>query len=117
MLQVSQDREHLPQFLIRLCAGVGGLVATSQLICGLIQAIVKYYCCNKGASGSSPNSAIRAATGNPNNSPSNQEPNASVDASTIKTAALIPPQDRVKKPSTAGANVVTLQQVERLMQD
>ena len=46
-VRVAQDRESLPQFLVRLCAGVGGLCATSQLVCVLIKAGVEYYCCTK----------------------------------------------------------------------
>ena len=37
----------MAQFLTRLCAGVGGLAATSKLICGLVDAAIKAYCCNK----------------------------------------------------------------------
>jgi len=33
---VTQDRQPLWQFLIRLCAGVGGIFATSQIISGLL---------------------------------------------------------------------------------
>ena len=33
---VSQDREPLWQFLVKLCAGVGGIVATSQLLSSLL---------------------------------------------------------------------------------
>jgi hypothetical protein len=32
-----QDREPIWQFLVRLCAGVGGLAATSRIVCGLLQ--------------------------------------------------------------------------------
>ncbi len=42
---VSQDREHLAQFLVRLCAGVGGLVATSKIVCHLVKSLVEMYCC------------------------------------------------------------------------
>ena len=31
-VRVAQDREPLAQFIIRLCAGVGGLVATSKVL-------------------------------------------------------------------------------------
>ena len=44
-VEVTTDREHLVQFLVRLCAGVGGLVATSQLLCGLAKHLVSLLCC------------------------------------------------------------------------
>ena len=44
-VEVTTDREHLVQFLVRLCAGVGGLVATSQLLCGLVKHLVSLLCC------------------------------------------------------------------------
>ena len=43
----AQDREPLWQFLVRLVAGVGGLVSTSQIICGLIKPLVNFICCRK----------------------------------------------------------------------
>ena len=107
-VRVSQDREPLPQFLIRLCAGVGGLVATSQLVCGLIQAAIKYYCCGVD---------VAAGAGSRSGSASSARAPPGAGSGEIKTAGLIPPQERIKKPSTAGANVVTLQEVEKLMHD
>jgi len=44
----SQDREGAAQFLIRLCAGVGGLVAVSKMVAGLVKALVDFYCCGFG---------------------------------------------------------------------
>jgi len=35
---------------VRLCAGVGGLVAVSKMICGLIKAAVSWYCCSSSDS-------------------------------------------------------------------
>ena len=40
-----QDREPLAQFLVRLCAGVGGLVACSKMVCHLLKSLVEMYCC------------------------------------------------------------------------
>ena len=48
-VKVMQDREPIWQFLVRLCAGVGGLVATSQLACALLKGMIDYYCCLKGS--------------------------------------------------------------------
>ena len=46
-VRVVQDRESLPQFLVRLCASVGGLCATSHLLCLLVKAAIEFYCCKK----------------------------------------------------------------------
>ena len=35
------------QFLVRLCAGVGGLVATSTIVSNLIKNMVDFYCCKR----------------------------------------------------------------------
>jgi len=42
---VNQDREPLVQFLVRLCAAVGGLVACSKMVCLLLKSLVEMYCC------------------------------------------------------------------------
>ena len=39
------SRLGLFQFLVRLCASVGGLVATSQIVCGLLKSLLEYLCC------------------------------------------------------------------------
>ena len=39
---VNQDRESIWQFLLKLCSGVGGIIATSQMLCDLIRNIVSY---------------------------------------------------------------------------
>ena len=44
-----QDREPLAQFLVRLCAGVGGLVACSKMVCHLLKSLVEMYCCRIGS--------------------------------------------------------------------
>ena len=44
-----QDREPLAQFLVRLCAGVGGLVACSKMVCHLLKSLVEMYCCRAGS--------------------------------------------------------------------
>merc|ERR1712117_362934 len=46
---VNQDREPLAQFLVRLCAGVGGLVACSKMVCHLLKSLVEMYCCRIGS--------------------------------------------------------------------
>ena len=38
-------REGFFQFLIRLCASVGGLVATSTIVCGLVKNFISFVCC------------------------------------------------------------------------
>lgn len=102
-IKAFQDREPMIQFLIRLCAGVGGLVATSQLICGCIKSIIDFYCCKrvemlKKASISSP---VKASTGLLiNDQRIANKINADESSST---------SDAVKQ------NAVTLQEVERLM--
>ena len=35
------------QFLVRLCAGVGGLVATSAIVSNLVKNLVDFYCCKR----------------------------------------------------------------------
>jgi len=44
-VEVTKDRLGLLQFLVRLCASVGGLVATSQIVCGLLKSLLEYLCC------------------------------------------------------------------------
>jgi len=44
-VEVTKDREGFFSFLVRLCAGVGGLVATSTIVCGLLKNFVEYICC------------------------------------------------------------------------
>lgn len=44
-VEVTKDRLGLFQFLVRLCASVGGLVATSQIVCGLLKSLLEYLCC------------------------------------------------------------------------
>ena len=48
-VEVTTDREHLVQFLVRLCAGVGGLVACSKMVCHLLKSLVEMYCCRIGS--------------------------------------------------------------------
>ena len=52
------SREPVFQFLVRLCASVGGLVATSALLSSLVKNLVSFLCCLGPASS-------RAATGSP----------------------------------------------------
>ena len=108
-VKVMHDREPLLTFLVRLCAGVGGLVATSGLVCGLIQAAIRFYCC-------------RGGKGDVNRKKSD-------DGKGFKTADLILPGERVKSTACqAGESVVaghpaggqhpqglTLQQVEKII--
>ena len=54
-VEVTKDREGLLQFLVRLCASVGGLVSTSYIVCGLAKQLVEAVCCQR--SGSSPTKA------------------------------------------------------------
>jgi len=44
-VEVTKDREGFFQFLIRLCASVGGLVATSTIVCGLVKSFISFVCC------------------------------------------------------------------------
>ena len=44
-VEVTKDRECLVQFLVRLCASVGGLVSTSHILCGLAKQLVEAVCC------------------------------------------------------------------------
>jgi len=44
-VEVTKDRLGLFQFLVRLCASVGGLVATSKILCGLLKSLLEYLCC------------------------------------------------------------------------
>ena len=44
---VNQDRESIWQFLLKLCSGVGGIIATSQLLCDLLRSIVSFCTQNK----------------------------------------------------------------------
>jgi len=44
-VEVTKDREGFFQFLIRLCASVGGLVATSTIVCGLVKNFISFVCC------------------------------------------------------------------------
>jgi len=44
-VEVTKDREGFFQFLVRLCASVGGLVATSTIVCGLVKNCVEFICC------------------------------------------------------------------------
>ncbi len=96
-----QDREGLAQFLVRLCAGIGGLVATSQIVCGLLKTAVDFYCCKrevgKGVSAAAP-------------------------PHMAKTADLLAPEDRrpptmASAAATAGeaSGVVTLAEAEKLI--
>ena len=105
-VKVMQDREGLVTFLVRLCAGVGGLVATSGLVCGLIQAVVNFYCCGIRGDGGKAASA--------------RDGGKSADGKAgYKVADLILPGERVKseplKKEPNGQAGLTLQQVERLI--
>eukprot|EP00092_Neocalanus_flemingeri_P004127 GFUD01004440.1.p1 GENE.GFUD01004440.1~~GFUD01004440.1.p1 ORF type:complete len:393 (+),score=99.68 GFUD01004440.1:92-1270(+) len=46
-VEVTKDREGFFQFLVRLCASVGGLVATSAIVCGLVKNFISFVCCWK----------------------------------------------------------------------
>ena len=39
---VNQDRESIWQFLLKLCSGVGGIFATSQIICDVLRNIISF---------------------------------------------------------------------------
>ncbi len=103
-----QDREALAQFLVRLCAGVGGLVATSQIICGLLKSAVDFYCCRREGG-----RLAKAESSSPPFPPSQ-----------TSTADLLVPGERIKRPSYAGQQrqqqasqhgAVTLQEAEKLI--
>ena len=47
----TTHREGFLQFLVRLCASVGGLVATSALLSSLVKNLVSFLCCLSPASG------------------------------------------------------------------
>jgi len=47
-VEVTKDRLGFFQFLVRLCAGVGGLVATSTIVSGLVKSLIEFYCCRSG---------------------------------------------------------------------
>lgn len=47
-VEVTKDRPGLIQFLVRLCAGVGGLVATSAMVSAMVKNCVDFYCCRRG---------------------------------------------------------------------
>jgi len=49
-VEVTKDREGFFQFLVRLCASVGGLVATSTIVCGLVKHLISFICCLKASS-------------------------------------------------------------------
>ena len=108
-VKVMQDREGLLTFLVRLCAGVGGLVATSGLVCGLIQALINFYCC--GIRGKESAKMSPAASGK-----------SADEKAGYKVADLILPGERVKSEQkkeqpgqSNGQSGLTLQQVERLI--
>lgn len=44
-VEVTTDREPLISFLVRLCSGVGGLVAVSAMVSGLLKGLVSFLCC------------------------------------------------------------------------
>jgi len=46
-VEVTKDRPGFIQFLVRLCAGVGGLVATSAIVSGILKNFVAFYCCSR----------------------------------------------------------------------
>ena len=50
-VEVTKDREGVVQFAVRLCASVGGLVATSQIVCGLVKSLLEFVCCLTEKSG------------------------------------------------------------------
>jgi len=39
---VNQDRESIWQFLLKLCSGVGGIFATSQIICDVLRNLISF---------------------------------------------------------------------------
>ena len=39
---VNQDRESIWQFLLKLCSGVGGIFATSQILCDLLRNVISF---------------------------------------------------------------------------
>ena len=53
-VEVTKDREGVLTFLVRLCAGVGGLVATSHIVCSLLKNSIEYICCLNTNPGDSP---------------------------------------------------------------
>jgi len=44
-VEVTKDREGVIQFLVRLCASVGGLVAVSGIVSNIVKNIISYLCC------------------------------------------------------------------------
>jgi len=46
-VEVTKDRPGFFQFLVRLCAGVGGIVATSTIVSALVKNFVDFYCCHR----------------------------------------------------------------------
>jgi len=63
-VEVTKDREAFFPFLVRLCSGVGGLVAVSVMVSTLLKSIISYICCRRGASATPPVS--EAETGKTN---------------------------------------------------
>ena len=53
-VEVTKDREGVVTFLVRLCASVGGLVATSTIVCNLVKNLVEFICCYNSPSTLSP---------------------------------------------------------------
>jgi len=49
-VEVTKDREGFFQFLVRLCASVGGIVATSTIVCGLVKEFISFICCLRAPS-------------------------------------------------------------------
>lgn len=46
-VEVTKDRPGFFQFLVRLCAGVGGIVATSTIVSALVKNLIDFYCCHR----------------------------------------------------------------------
>ena len=102
---------------MRLCAAVGGLVATSQLLCGLLKSAIDFYCCRRELSAGMVSSNHHGGP-SPASQPQPQQ-----------TADLFAPGERVKKPAAAGAapsqvmreqqkssgQAVTLEEAEKLI--
>jgi len=63
-VQVTKDREGFFQFLVWLCASVGGLVATSQIVCGLAKSLLEFLCCLTDNSNTAP-STVTTSTSTP----------------------------------------------------
>jgi len=55
---VTQDREPFWQWIVKLCAGAGGLISTSNILCDLISWFRVFLWRNKGGDGSAPTGSV-----------------------------------------------------------